>query len=194
MPKEDWQENHVQKLFSDRGLWPSREKVRTVLDVACGLSLKSKYIDCDLRLGVDIHVPYLERIESDVPYAVIVGDATKLRETFLAKSFDVVLLLDIIEHVEKSQSHQLLRDAEEIARVAVVIETPNGFLPQNVDILGCGGDHWQTHRCGWTAPELKALGYHVFTRPYKLSPVKRHTDEQIALECDLLNAIKRLDI
>lgn len=140
-------------------------------------------MDCDLRLGVDIHVPYLEQIKSCVPYAALVGDATKLRETFLARSFDVVLLLGVIEHVEKSQSRRMLKDAEEIARVAVVLETPNGIVfPKFADAADRCGEHWQTRRCDWKPAELEELGYATSIRAAP-DPARY----------ELISAIKRLD-
>ena len=200
MPKEDWEKNTVQNLFKAWGAWPAEwypgmcpGAPSTVLDVACGLSLKSRYIPAGFRVGLDLHRPYLEAVDTGVPWVPIVGDATKLDELFLPNSFDLVLLLDIVEHVEKYQALDMIRQAEEIARVAVVIETPKGFLPQDLDILGFDAHHLQTHRCGFETEELEELGYRVFERDYQLAPVKRHTTEPIATECKLLNAIKRVD-
>lgn len=205
MPREDWEQNTIQALFKDWGEWPwplqpaeggSHSHPRTVLDVACGLSLKSQYVEADVRVGFDLHRPYLEQARKqspEVPWIPVQGDVTKISEVFLPNSFDLVMALDIIEHVEKDQALKLLRDLEEIARVAVVIETPRGFLPQNLDILGFDQHHLQTHRCGFEVEELEALGYQVFVRDYQLAPIQRHTDEPVATECQLLNAIKRVD-
>ncbi len=199
MPKDDWSKNTVPSLFTQWGAWPWDNYPAhpdSVLDVACGLSLKSQHVWCEHRVGLDVHVPYLEQARKQNPgvdWIPIVGDVTKISELFLPNSFDLVLALDIIEHVEKDQAVKLLKDLEEIARVAVILETPRGFLPQDLDILGFDQHHLQTHRCGFEKEELEELGYQVFVRDYTLSPVKRHTTEPIATECQLLNAIKRVD-
>jgi len=167
VPKEDWSANNVQKLFTDAGWYPTG-RIKSVLDVGCGLSLKSQFIDADIRVGLDLHRPYLESIETDVPYVAICGDARKLKHLFLPKSFDLVLLLDIVEHLDKMGALYLIETAESLARVAVIIETPSGFVPQNLDILGFGANSLQTHRCGWTKKELEDLDYQVLVRPYKM--------------------------
>jgi len=191
MPKEDWQNNTVQKIFEREGLYP-KQRISTVLDVACGLSLKSQYIDADVRVGVDIYRPYLKKIESSVPYATVLHDVRKLDEIFVDKSFDLVLMLDIIEHLEKHESLALIETASRIAKVAVIVETPEGFVPQNVDIWGHGGDEWQTHRCGWEKAELESLGFRVVRRPYTMSNVRRHTEVDVPVDVNLLDGIKHI--
>ncbi len=191
MPREDWEKNTIENLFRPRGWYPEG-RIVSVLDVGCGLSLKSQFIEADIRVGLDAHRPYLEKIDAKVPYVCIQGDATKLRELFLPKSFDMVLLLDIVEHLEKPAALDLIEQAETIARRAVVIETPDGFLPQDIDILGLGGSHFQTHRCGFDAAEFEARGYDVITRPYVLSKVKRHSTAVSPDSINMLDAIKRI--
>lgn len=192
MPKEEWKMNTVPNIFSKAGLWKFESSVGTVLDVACGLSLKSKYIEASMRLGVDIHEEYFKHMEVDVPYAVIKYDVRNLNEIFLDDSFDVVIALDIIEHLEKEESLSMIKECERIARKAVVLETPEGFIPQNIDIQGHGGDQWQTHRSGWEADELKGLGYEVVVRDYKMANVKRHTDVDVDTDVNIIDAIKYL--
>jgi len=192
MPKEDWKENTVEKIFSEQNLYP-KGHIKTVLDVACGLSLKSQYIDADIRVGVDVYRPYLKKIEANVPYVVINADVMHLDSLFLPDSFDLVLLLDILEHLEKDQAIDLLKMAEKIASKAVIIETPKGFVPQNIDIWGYGGNQYQTHRCGWEPSEFSDRGYNVVLRDYKMSDVKRHTDIDVDPNIVFIDAIKLFD-
>jgi len=193
MPKEDWKNNTVQNIFESKGLFP-RDTIQTVLDVGCGLSLKSQYIDAQVRVGVDIYRPFLEKIGAECPYAVVNADAMDLDKLFLPHSFDLVLLLDIVEHLEKKESIKLLEMAEKIARIAVIIETPKGYIPQNIDIWEWGGHKYQTHRSGWEPEEFIKRGYKVIIRDYKMSDVKRHTKLEVDPEIEMIDAIKRLDI
>jgi hypothetical protein len=209
MPKDDWAKNSIPTLFTEWGAWPwPLKRVRdgvavtegndwgpqSVLDVACGLSLKSKFIETPARVGLDIHRPYLEAVETDVPWIPICADVMQIHDLFMPKSFDLVIALDIIEHLEKPQALTLLDDLERIAKVAVILETPKGFFPQDMDILGFDQHHLQTHRCGFEVEELEGLGYQVFVRHHNLHPVKRvKGSDEIATECKLLNAIKRVD-
>ncbi|MDP1671025.1 MAG: class I SAM-dependent methyltransferase [Alphaproteobacteria bacterium] len=174
------------------GLWPDGH-IGSVLDVGCGLSFKTQYIKADIRVGVDAYRPYLEKIDATVPYVCINADAQQIDSLFLHKSFDIVALLDIVEHLEKSDALELIEQAGELARRAVVIETPLCILPQNMDILGLGGDHYQTHRCGFEAEELEAMGYEIVIRTYELANVKRHTSESSPVTIKMMDAIKRYD-
>ncbi len=185
MSKQDWAKNNVNKLFK-------LPKIESVLDVGCGLSLKSKFIPAKIRVGVDIYEEYFNHIESKVPYVVIKGDVTKLKDMFVPKSFDLVILMDIVEHVEKGQALEMIAECEKIARKAVVIETPRGFVPQNIDILGYGGHEFQTHRCGWEVEEFEKMGYQVLVRDYEMQNVKRHTDIDVGTSIQIIDAIKYL--
>jgi hypothetical protein len=70
------------------------------------------------------------------------------------KSVDSVYALDFIEHLEKEDGLRMLREAERVARVQIVVYTPDGFFPQSHapdgrDRWGMDGGFWQTHRSGW---------------------------------------------
>lgn len=190
MPREDWIENTIEKIFGD--LYPAGP-INTVLDVGCGLSFKSQYIKAAIRIGLDVYRPYLEKVDASCPHVLINSPAADIDKLFLPKSFDIVLLLDVVEHIEKVEALVLIAKAEALARRAVVIETPSGYLPQNIDILGLGGDDFQTHRCGFEAEELKDLGYRIILRDYTLSDAKRHTTDVSPRTITMIDAIKRLD-
>ena len=193
MSKEEWKKNTVVSVLSEKNLWPWKEgDIITILDVACGLSFKSKYIPAQLRVGVDIYEEYFKHIESDVPYAVIKYDIRKLNEIFVPKSFDLVIALDVIEHLTKEESLELIKQCEKIAKLGVVLETPKGYIPQNLDIQGHGGHEWQTHRSAWEPEELEKLGYKVVVRDYKMQDVKRHTELDVETDIEIMDAIKVL--
>ena len=108
------------------------------------------------------------------------------------ESGDLVIAVDIIEHITKEEGLQLMRDCEEIARKAVIFETPKGYVPQNIDIQGYGGDEWQTHRSGWDVTDFTEHGYKVLERDYKMSDAKRHTELEVERDVTLIDAIKFL--
>jgi hypothetical protein len=74
---------------------------------------------------------------------------------FPDNSVDTVFALDFIEHLEKEDGLQMLREAQRVARRQVVVYTPHGFFPQTYDDpekedrWGMDGGYWQTHRSGW---------------------------------------------
>ncbi len=193
MPKTDWQTNTVERLFADD--FPAT--VHSVLDVGCGLSMKSQYLDAQVYVGVDIHRPYLEAARKQSAkgseLVLLNLDALDLCKVFLPQSFDVVMCFDVLEHLRKADALKLLTMCEILARKAVCIETPLGFVPQNIDILGLGGDRWQTHRSAWHCDELHELGYTVSTRDYLMDNVQRHTYRAVDPHIQMIDAIKRMD-
>jgi 2-polyprenyl-3-methyl-5-hydroxy-6-metoxy-1,4-benzoquinol methylase len=195
MSKEDWKDNTIVNIFSRANLWPWKEgEIVTILDAACGLSLKSKYIPAQIRVGVDIYEEYFKHIEADVPYVVVKQDIRKLREIFQPKSFDLVIALDVMEHLAKEESLDVLRQCEEIAKKAVIIETPKGYLPTNMDITGHGGHEWQTHRSEWEPEEFERLGYKTVLRDYTMQDVQRHTEiTDIDPHVTMIDAIKFIE-
>lgn len=67
---------------------------------------------------------------------------------------DTVLLLDVIEHMGKEEAARVIALAKRAAGKQIVIYTPLGFMAQDADAWGYGGDVWQTHRSGWMPEEF----------------------------------------
>lgn len=193
MPREDWFENTVPKLAANMGY--DLSGVNTVLDVACGLSLKSQHVDAQIRVGVDIYEPYLKAIDFKGPYVAIKHDVRKLEELFMPESFDLVMAVDIIEHLHYDDGLKLLRACKRLSKRFVFFETPLGPVAQNMDIQGYGGHEWQTHRSAWFTKDFEERGFTVTTRPYTMCDVQRHTEKDVDPNIILLDAIydKRKD-
>lgn len=82
-----------------------------------------------------------------------------------AEYLDTVIMLDVIEHMEKPEAQEVIRLCLDKAR-QVVIFTPMGFCVQEYDegdkdAWGMNGTAWQTHRSGWTPDEF--AGWQIFT-------------------------------
>ena len=189
MPKKDWIQNNIEALFKSKKLFP-KGKIKSILDLGCGLSLKSQYMSHEFIVGVDIFSKYLEKISTKKNVALIRYDLKKISNLFLPKSFDIVLILDVLEHLNKKDSFKLLSDAEKLAKKAVIIETPLGYIPQNIDIWKLGGDKYQTHRSSWHLEDFKKRGFKCFLRDYQMSNVKRHTKIKSDINVKLIDAIK----
>src|SRR3954447_5663016 len=118
-------ENYLERAIGDGA---------SVLDVGCGsnsplgrFSRRPSY-----AVGVDLFEPALAAsraagIHDDYEHA----DVLAIGERFDARSFDVAVAFDLIEHLDKTDGEALLRSMEQIARERVVLFTPNGFLPQD---------------------------------------------------------------
>ena len=178
----------IYEILKEEGLWPDR-KFSTALDVGCGFELKSQNLPVDFIVGVDAYEPYLIDAVCNKNHALIRNDALAFCEMVVGGSFDIVCLFDIIEHLDRLNSEAVIKSAKRIASKAVVVQVGNGYIPQNIDITGYGGDSWQTHRSGWSAKELEFYGFKCVVRPYKMSNVKRHTSIDIDPNIEEIYAI-----
>lgn len=135
---------------------------RTLLDVGCGTMDGLAEIDVPVRVGVDAHLPYLERRPLEAPVVPIHLDARRIGDIFLPQSFDVVTMVDVIEHFERDDALGVLAAAEQIAARRVVVFTPRGDFPQvGYDAHALGGEELQQHRSVWQPQDFTSRGYAV---------------------------------
>ena len=87
--------------------------------------------------------------------AFIQGNVTSDLAALENKSFDIVIAMDLLEHMPKSDGYKLLYEMERIARKASMIMTPNGFVwqPPNSE------NPYNHHLSGWTPGELRKFGW-----------------------------------
>ena len=78
---------------------------------------------------------------------------------FLDKSFDYCLSVEVLEHLNKNDGLIMLKEMERVARLSVMLTTPNGFLPASP---GPQDNPQEKHVCGWSVKELRALGFEVY--------------------------------
>ena len=129
-----------------------------VLDLGCGIMQPTggRLTTVRAHVGVDAFRPYLDRIGPPFIHAPVQDVAAGLPP----RSFDVVLLLDVVEHLDKPEALAVLAGAERIARREVIAFTPDGFVPQDGwAAWGMGHNDAQAHRCGLTLEELAGMGY-----------------------------------
>jgi hypothetical protein len=69
-----------------------------------------------------------------------------------------IIAFDLIEHFEKNEGYQLLKDIVRVAGVRVIVFTPNGFVPQSAT----DDNPFQEHKSGWTYQEMKKSGFKVY--------------------------------
>lgn len=193
MPRDQWLLYTPQNVFN--GHFPTAT-IHSILDIGCGLSIKSQFVSADVRVALDIHRPYLERgrEQAQTPNIIYLNaNAQDIDKLFLPRSFDCVMAMDFIEHLPKAQGFDFLEKCEQIARRAVIIETPLGHVYQNMDILGMGGDEYQTHRSAWYEHDFTERGYYVEKRPYTMTDIQRHTTKYQPPNITMLFCIKQLD-
>lgn len=141
-------------------LIPKDRKI-SVIDIGCGKGIWG-YLLCASRenmtylCSIDITPTYLKFVkERNVYDDLVLCDCTCL--PFRDRSFDLVLLSEVLEHLEKKEGYAVLEQLERIARQLIIITVPQGLLKQE----GVGGIDAEKHRSAWYANEFKKLGYKV---------------------------------
>ena len=134
-----------------------------VFDYGCGMDSPVRQLRCRSKLkkyaiewiGGDIYRAAIEvSKEKGIHDQYVLIDYPTLKHV---PHCDVVLLLDVIEHVDKDDAKRLISLLERKAPV-VVIYTPNGFLKQDAT----PDNPFQKHQSGWLPKELEDLGYRVW--------------------------------
>lgn len=128
----------------------------SVLDLGCGPSSPLQYCrNIKHSVGVEAFGPYLEESKRRKIHTEYV--AKKVEEVdFPEKSFDAVILIEVLEHLPEKIGYAMLEKAERWARKKVIVSTPNGFLSQNE----YDGNPFQKHLSGWNIKTMKELGFH----------------------------------
>jgi 2-polyprenyl-3-methyl-5-hydroxy-6-metoxy-1,4-benzoquinol methylase len=71
--------------------------------------------------------------------------------------FDLVIAIDLIEHLTKSQGYLLLYEIDRISKGSTALMTPNGFAWQPP----AENNPYNAHLSGWNMTELRHLGWKV---------------------------------
>ena len=134
-------------------------EARTVLDVGCGKGVPARAIKqrTGARIvGCDIFIPYLQECgRKGYHDALLVCDVRAL--PFVEKSVDVVVCLEVIEHLGRQDALELLQDLQAIARRQIILSVPRGAYEQHE----YDGNRHQEHKSVWSPTDFRQLGYKV---------------------------------
>jgi SAM-dependent methyltransferase len=150
-----------QRLFS--WLFPTtvfclRKKLsdcETVLDLGCGPSSPLQYCkNIQYSVGVETFPAYLEKTKRRKIHSNYME--IRVEEVdFPEKSFDAVIMIEVLEHLPEKIGYEILRKAEKWARKKVIVSTPSGFLPQEA----YDGNPFQKHLSGWDVKKMESMGF-----------------------------------
>jgi SAM-dependent methyltransferase len=141
-------------------VWTSFDKnAESVLDVGCGRGEPMRFINGArgrYTVGLDIFKPYLKECKrNEIHDDYVLCDIGKLPLT--ERSFDVVLCMEVIEHLKRLHGEQLVESLEKTARKQIVITAPVGKYKQSA----YEGNSHQEHESIWSSMEFGRLGYKV---------------------------------
>lgn len=142
-------------------VWRALDKsAETIMDLGCGTGKPMQFINRSKRFytaGVDGFQPSLDICRREKSHDVLcVGDLRNLN--YAEKTFDVVLCLQALEHLEREDGDRLLRHMIDIACKQVIVTTDVGEFTQSAS----DGNTLQEHKYIWGIEELWALGFQVY--------------------------------
>lgn len=142
-----------------------RGDCQTALDIGCGhSSVLSQFRPTLHTIGLDASEAALELARTERQHDdYIVADISKIDTNAILKRvggrpFDLVTLVDLIEHLPKRQGFELLEACERLSCKYIMVITPNGFLEQGPEY----GNEYQRHLSGWFPHDFQGLGYTVY--------------------------------
>lgn len=151
------------------------KSAESILDVGCGQGLPMQMIKMRMNVkktvGVDLFEPYIKECKKKkIHNEYVKADVRKL--PFDDKSFDVVIALQVLEHLPKKDSWKVLSKMEKIAKKQVIIAMPVGELYH----AAVDGNDLQLHHSSFYPKEFKKRGYKTIKMgrkslellPYKL--------------------------
>lgn len=133
----------------------------TVLDLGCGIMIGYDELKYKSILGVDIWAKYLDNIKHK-KNTVMLGMTDTHR--FMDDSYDVVICLDVVEHLDYDLALKVLDECKRICRKKAIVFTPIEFKPNHQNEGGAwnlGDNVFQNHLCVVSKNDMQLRGYNV---------------------------------
>lgn len=105
--------------------------------------------------GIEAFAPNVTDLQRAVYDEMFIGNALDVVPQ-LTRTYDLVLVIEMLEHLEPAQSTCLIRQLQAISR-HVLISVPSGESPQEA----LYGNEHEIHRHHFTRAELRRLGFHA---------------------------------
>lgn len=158
--------------------WTEALSPRSVLDVGAGMgqygfllrtkleSLNLFHIEGDrgwlrpreewqVRIdGIEGFAGYITPVHEWAYHDMLVGEALTLLDGIETDRYELVIAIDILEHLDKEPGLRLLEEMRRVAARAALVSTPKEFHEQDVP-----ANPYENHRSLWTREELAASGF-----------------------------------
>lgn len=146
-----------------------QENCQTALDLGCGVSSHLSALRPEIKtFGIDADPGSIEEARAnnvhdgyalaDIVQTPIEDLRAILQEAVGQTQFDIVTAYGVIEHLTKRDGWELLEKCEALSCKYVLLETPNGFVPQGPEF----GNPLQRHLSGWFPNDFRGVGYTVY--------------------------------
>lgn len=175
----------------------------TILDCGIGfgemaLRLRTHYRfkGTPFVVGLDLHEPYV-RVHSTLGLYDKVHNCSVTSIPYTDDFFDIVLAIELIEHLSNEEGLKMLNEVERVSKGQVIITTPHGFTATKER---WGNPHME-HVSGWHPMDFTDRGYSVrlieprmMTRSVRLVDNVRRAALQIRKIPKTILAVKKSEL
>jgi len=145
-----------------------------ILDVGCGFGkwgylCMANYWETKVStpstipeiMGIDGFMPNVEMARRNGCYTQV-SHAIIPPLPFKNRSFDTVLMIEVIEHLQGNEALKLIEEAKRITRNQVIISTPNFPSIRQAHETITGFNELEAHISYWSRDRLRELGFTLY--------------------------------
>lgn len=103
--------------------------------------------------GIEAYPNYVGDLQKLIYDRIFIGEAFDLLSSFPDLSYDLILMIDVLEHFKKDIGVSVIREITRVSKVAI-ISTPRQFWKQE----DSWGNPFEMHKSLWTKRDLMNLG------------------------------------
>ena len=153
-----------------------RDKPGSVLDIGIGFGKygflcreylelwdgREVYHEWKRRIdGIEVFKDYITPLQDMIYDRIYVGNALDVLPN-LTFTYDLILLIDVLEHFIEDEGYRLLHECRSKGR-KILVSTPKNIRTQGAAF---GNDH-ETHRFQWQPDKLESLDMDIVEHPSK---------------------------
>lgn len=147
-------------------------KTDILLDIGCGIRPQN-FFEPRIHICLEPYQEYRDVVKPFFPnknssFIFLKTDAISGIKLLDDNSVDSIFMIDLIEHLDKKDGLELLKEADRVARKQIFVLTPLGFYPQHYEVSrkldnwGLTGTKLQEHKSGWIPEDFgKGWDFHI---------------------------------
>lgn len=103
--------------------------------------------------GIEAFPDYITPVHDYAYNEILIGNALQILQG-VNRKYDLVLAIEILEHLEKEDGLMFLQLLESICGGTILLTTPKEFIVQEYP-----ANPYENHRSFWTPDDLKSIGF-----------------------------------
>lgn len=127
---------HINLFDVEQGVQRAKDRWRVVID------------------GIEGFAGYRTPVHDYAYNRLMIGDAMQLLPAIADGAYELVMAVDILEHLSQDDGVRFLGHCRRIASRAALISTPKLFVAQDVH-----ANPFENHRSVWSQPTLRSAGF-----------------------------------